>query len=70
MAPGDANTLGTLAVACAEAGQFAEAVQIARKAVDLARRHANLTLAASIDAKISLYEAGKPYHEPPAKTTR
>ena len=66
LTPGDPNSLGTLAAACAEAGRFAEAVRTARQAVDLARRQGDLALAASIQAKIRLYEAKTPFHESPS----
>jgi len=55
--------LGTLAAAYAEAGRFAEAVQTARQAADLATRQKNPMLARSVKTKMLLYEAGKPYHE-------
>ena len=55
--------LGTLAAAYAEAGRFPEAVQTAHKALDLARQQNKQALAESIQAKIRLYEAGKPFHE-------
>jgi Flp pilus assembly protein TadD len=61
----DANSLGTLAAAYAEAGRFAESVKTAHKAVDLARQQNVPALAESIRAKIRLYEAGKPFHESP-----
>jgi tetratricopeptide (TPR) repeat protein len=55
--------LGTLAAAYAEAGRFSEAVQTARKAAELATRRNNSSLAESINAKISLYEAKTPFRE-------
>ena len=65
LAPGDPNILGTLAVACAEAGRFTEAAKTARQAVDLAVQQGNRALAESIRGKIPLYEAGQPFHESP-----
>ena len=65
--------LGTLAAAYAETGRFTEAVQTARKAVDLARQQNQQALAESIQAKIRLYEAGKAFRESPsspAKTSK
>ena len=56
--------LGTLAAAYAEAGRFPEAVQTARKALDLATQRNELALAEEIKAKIPLYEAGTPFREP------
>jgi Flp pilus assembly protein TadD len=61
--------LDTLAAAYAEAGRFSEAVQTARKAMELATRQNNRPLAESINAKISLYETRTPFREmsrPPA----
>jgi protein O-mannosyl-transferase len=60
------TSLGTLAAAYAEAGRFPEAVETARTAIDLALKQNRRDLADSIAAKISLYEAGKPFHEPPS----
>ena len=65
--------LGTLAAAYAEAGRFPEAVQTARKALELATQQNKQALAESIKAKIPLYEAGTPFREPhqpsPARST-
>jgi Flp pilus assembly protein TadD len=61
----DTGVLDTLAAAYAEAGRFAEAVQTARKAVDLAKQQGHQALADSIQAKLRLYEVGTPFHEPP-----
>ncbi len=55
--------LGTLAAAYAEAGRFSEAVQTARKALDLATEQNKPSLAESLKAKIRLYEAGTPSYE-------
>jgi tetratricopeptide (TPR) repeat protein len=54
--------LDCLAAAYAEAGRFAEAVAAARQALDLAMRQNNRPLAGALPARISLYEAGKPFH--------
>jgi len=62
----EVNTLDTLAAAYAEAGRFAEAVQTARQALDLATQEKTLDLAESIQARIRLYEAGKPFRESPS----
>jgi Flp pilus assembly protein TadD len=59
----DPGMLGTLAAAYAEAGRFSEAVRTARRAAGLATRQNKPWLAKSIQAKMVLYEAGKPYHE-------
>ncbi len=55
--------LGTLAAAYAEAGRFSEAVQTARKALDLATEQTKQSLAESLKAKIPLYEAGVPFRD-------
>jgi protein O-mannosyl-transferase len=55
--------LGTLAAAYAEAGRFSEAVDMARKASERAAEQNNQSLAESIKAKISLYEARTPLRE-------
>ena len=56
--------LGTLAAAYAEVGRFPEAVQTARKALELATQQNKQALARSIQAKLPLYEAGTPFREP------
>jgi tetratricopeptide (TPR) repeat protein len=61
--------MGTLAAAYAEAGRFPEALQTARKAVELATGQGKHPLAESIKAKIPLYEARAAFREmsrPPA----
>jgi tetratricopeptide (TPR) repeat protein len=57
------TVLGTLAAAYAEAGRFSEAVQTARKALDLATEQNKQSLAESLKANMRLYEAGTPCHE-------
>jgi tetratricopeptide (TPR) repeat protein len=59
----DPAILGTLAAAYAEAGRFADAVETARTAVDLATRQDKPALAESIKTKIPLYEARTPFRE-------
>ncbi len=59
----NANILDTLAAAYAEAGRFPEAVETARKALQLATEQGKQPLAESLKAKIPLYEAGTPFHE-------
>ena len=59
----DMGTLDTLAAAYAEAGRFPEAAQTARRAVALAEQQNQQTLIAPIQAKIRLYEAGKPFRD-------
>jgi tetratricopeptide (TPR) repeat protein len=60
-----AEVLDTLAAAYAEAGRFAEALSTARKALDLATRQKARAMADILRTRIALYEAGKPFHEPP-----
>ncbi len=55
--------LGTLAAAYAEAGRFVQALETARKAVELATQQDKQPLAESIKAKISLYQSQTPYRE-------
>lgn len=57
--------LGTLAAAYAETGQFAQAVQTARKAVELATQQNNTAMAEAIERTIGAYEAGMPIRESP-----
>jgi protein O-mannosyl-transferase len=61
--------LGTLAAAYAEAGRLSEALQTARKAVELATQQGNQPLAESIKARIPLYEARTPFREIPPPST-
>ena len=56
--------LGTLAAAYAETGRFPEAVQTARKALELAVQQNNRPLTDVLPARIALYEAGKPFRQP------
>jgi protein O-mannosyl-transferase len=58
-----ASVLDTLAAAYAEAGRFAEAVQTARKALELAVQQNNQPLVDALPARIALYEAGKPFRQ-------
>ena len=55
--------LDTLAAAYAEAGRFPDAVRTARKARQLAGDAKLEQLTADLEARIRLYEAGKPYRE-------
>jgi tetratricopeptide (TPR) repeat protein len=56
--------LGTLAAACAEAGRFSEAVEIAQHALRLAGAQSNTTLAGQLQLEMKLYQSGNPYHIP------
>jgi Flp pilus assembly protein TadD len=57
------GTLDCLAAAYAEAGRFPEAIATARRALALAVKQNNRTLASSLPARIAQYEAGKPFHQ-------
>jgi tetratricopeptide (TPR) repeat protein len=59
---GNASFLDTLAAACAEAGRYPEAVDAARRALDMAA--GQQVVAGRISARLRLYESGLPYHEP------
>jgi len=54
----------TLAAAYAEAGQFAEAIQNAQRALDLANDQHNRTLAALIQEDLDLYQRHAPLRDP------
>jgi Flp pilus assembly protein TadD len=54
--------LGTLAAAYAEAGRFAEAVETAKAALQLAEMQSNISLADDIRSRLKLYQAGIPFH--------
>jgi Flp pilus assembly protein TadD len=57
--------LDTLAAAYAEAGRFGEAVETAKRALDLSVAQNNKPLAEAIQARLKLYETNVPYHEKP-----
>ncbi len=61
----DPEILDTLAAAYAEAGRFPEAVRTARKALEMAARRNDQTLAQAIKAKLTRYEAGMPCRDMP-----
>jgi len=56
--------LDTLSAAYAEAGRFPEAVETAKKALDLASASGQTNLSAEIQKRLQLYEAGRAYREP------
>ena len=62
----EVHAVDTLAAAYAEAGRFPEALVTARKALELARQQNDQALADALRARIALYEAGKPYRQPPS----
>jgi tetratricopeptide (TPR) repeat protein len=61
----DAMYLDTLAAAYAEAGRFDDAVETARRGLEIATRQNQQPLREGLAARIRLYEAGKPYRDPP-----
>jgi len=60
---GEPGALDTLAAAYAEAGRFPEAIETARKAIEIAKQQKRQSLVAALKSRLSLYEAGIPYHE-------
>ncbi len=60
----DPALLGTLAAACAEAGRFADAVQTARRALDLAVAQTNASQAETLRTQLRRYESGSPLRDP------
>jgi tetratricopeptide (TPR) repeat protein len=58
----DPRILGTLADACAETGEFAEAVTTAQRAVMLATTLGNTAQAEVLRGRIALYQTGSPFH--------
>ena len=58
-----ADVLDTLAAAHAEAGQFEQAVQRAKEAID----KADAKHKPAIEKRLALYATGQPYHQPAPK---
>jgi tetratricopeptide (TPR) repeat protein len=61
---GDPDALDALAAAEAEAGRFSAATATAGRAGELARRQGKTALAAAVQTRLALYQAGKPFREP------
>jgi tetratricopeptide (TPR) repeat protein len=59
------TVLRILAAAHAEAGQFAEAKEIAQHALEGAKVQGNTTLADALQGELALYDLGLPYHKQP-----
>jgi protein O-mannosyl-transferase len=59
--------LDTLAVAYAANNQFKEAIETAQKAIDLANAAGQTDLASRMKKRLQLYQASKPYYDPPLK---
>ncbi len=57
--------LDTLAAAYAEAGRYPEAVETAKRALNLTATQNNKPLAEAIQSRLKLYEARSPYREKP-----
>ena len=59
----DPMTLRALAAAYAEGGQFAEAVSVARRALELAESQSNGALDEELRAQLKSYQAGSPFRD-------
>lgn len=59
----DPVILRTLAAACAEAGQFPQALEAGRSALELAKAGGNQRLIATLEKELALYQTGSTYHE-------
>ncbi len=59
----DPNILETLAAAYAEAGRFGDALTSAKNAIELARTAQQPVLLKQLEAELTLYEDGQPFHE-------
>jgi protein O-mannosyl-transferase len=57
------TVLRILAAAYAEAGQFDDAKETARHALEAANIQGNITLADALQAELALYDLGLPYHQ-------
>jgi Flp pilus assembly protein TadD len=64
LSAGDNPTLiATLAAAYAEAGQFTQAIETARRALQLATAQNRTALGNRVQAEIASYQAGSPYRD-------
>ena len=57
------DALDALAAAHAEGGNFQEAVKVAQLAIEVARKRKAERIAAAINRRLRLYEAGKPFRQ-------
>ncbi len=64
LSPDDPVILDTLAAAYAETGNLPLAIRVAEKAVAIAEKAGDRTLAEQIRKRLELYRQGKPYREP------
>ncbi len=62
----EAFLMGTLAAAYAEAGQFTNAVSLARRAITTASARGYVNVVTNNERLLKIYESGRPYHEPVA----
>jgi tetratricopeptide (TPR) repeat protein len=62
----DAEDLGVLGAAYAEAGRFSDATRVAQKAIELASVAGQQELAQQIQEQLKSYQAGHPFHKEPA----
>jgi tetratricopeptide (TPR) repeat protein len=58
------SILATLAAAYAEAGRFPEAVDTARRALELATAQTNAAQRSAFQARLGLYQSGLPFRDP------
>jgi tetratricopeptide (TPR) repeat protein len=63
------DALDTLAAAYAEGGRFPEALAAARKALDIARQHNDRASLDALQARIALYQRGRPFRQAPSAAT-
>ena len=63
----EAMYLDTLAAAYAEAGRFADAIETARRGLEVATGQDQSPLREGLAARLQLYEARQPYRDPPRK---
>ena len=63
----DPTALAILAGAYAEAGQFSDAAKSGERALELANRQGQQSLADQLTERLKLYRAGSPYHEPSSR---
>jgi Flp pilus assembly protein TadD len=59
--------LDTLAGAYAESGRFQQAIQTAKRALEIATRENKTALMDGVAARLRMYEAGVPYRDGPAE---
>jgi Flp pilus assembly protein TadD len=59
----DPTTLRTLAAAYAEAGRYAQAVETARRAMQLANARNDLAMAGTLEQELALYELDTPMRD-------